>query len=278
MISLRWKGVINGAPLVRSRILTRMNYALVVVATLVGVMSSSGRVRAQAQCDHFWQAAREARAEGNLVDARRFLEEMMACRPSVSAAFNLAAVLRDMGRYSSARGYLMGLLGGQFGPLPEERRRIVEGELGRIESALAVLEVSVEPAAELRLNGGEYGRFHGSRILMLDPGEWSLELRAEGYESRTEQFRLVSGQRLSLRYRLLPQRLASGARPFVERDGQEGADVLGDPDEGPRPLWPRRLGIALGVVGVVAAALVVGFVVRHNNQSVADPFFGNPST
>lgn len=241
---------------------------LIAILGVLVCIGAAQRVEAQTlpdECEGLWQQAREARSAGNLVEARRFLEETMACSPSVSGAFNLAAVLRDMGRYSDAQHYLLGLLDGQFGELPAQRRGIVESELERIQHSLGTLEVTIEPAAELRLNGSAYGTFRGARVLALDPGEWSLELRAEGFRPRSEQISLRSGQRLRLRYELEP-------------DNGEAALTTTQTD-GARPsLLPRRLGIALAVVGVVALALTIGLVVRSNNQSVSDPFFGNPST
>lgn len=241
---------------------------LIVTLGLVCVSAPQG-LEAQTlpdECESLWHQAREARSTGNLVEARRFLEETMACSPTVSGAFNLAAVLRDMGRYSDAQHYLLGLLDGQFGELPPERRGIVESELEGIEDSLGTLEVSIEPTAELRLNGSAYGTFRGARVLALDPGEWSLELRAEGFRPRSEQIVLRSGQRLRLRYEL-------------ERDNGEATVLTVQPDgEARQSLLPRRLGIALAVVGAVALALTIGLVVRSNNQSISDPFFGNPST
>lgn len=242
------------------------------LVVILGVLISLGattKVEAQAlpdECESLWRQAREARSMGNLVEARRLLEETMACSPSVSGAFNLAAVLRDMGRYSDAQHYLLGLLDGQFGELPAARRGIVEGELQRVEDSLGTLEVSIEPAAELRLNGSAYGTFRGARVLALDPGEWSLELRAEGFRPHSEQIVLRSGQRLRLRYEL---ELDNGEPTNFESQANS---------EAPRSLLPRRLGIALAVVGVVALALTIGLVVRSNNQTISDPFFGNPST
>ena len=249
----------------------RVFVAIFAAALAFGVCEEAS---AQVECEELWREARQARASGNLVEARRLLEETMECAPSVSAAFNLAAVLRDMGRYSDARHYLLGLLDGQFGQLPAERRSIVEGEMERVEGSLGMLEVSVEPAAELRINGSGYGTFRGSRVLTLDPGEWSLELRAEGLQPLSEQIRLESGQRLRVRYELQP--VVDGAEtPPPQRALNVAA---ADEAPAPRPLFRRRLGIALAAVGAVAAALVIGFVVRGNNRPISDPFFGNPST
>lgn len=265
-----------------------MRLSLIILSAWVSL--GAGEVVAQdapPECEELWRQAREARASGNLVEARRFLEETMECSPSVSAAFNLAAVLRDMGRYSDAQHYLLGLLDGQFGELPAERRGIVESEVERVEGSLGMIEVTVEPAAELRLNGSEYGTFRGARVLTLDPGEWSLELRADGFRSHSEQILLESGQRMRLNYRLEVED-GNSEIEAGERDGDEAPDDSfeitddnGSREDEPlvesRSLLPRRLGIAALVVGVVAA-LTIGLVVRGNNRAISDPFFGNPST
>ncbi len=204
--------------------------------------------------------------EGRFTEAELLLRRSMALQPHPPTAYNLALVLRAMGRVTESLATVEELLAGRHGPVPEARRSGPETLARELRASLATVTVTVDADVELRVDG--------EAVASASAGE-PLALRLDPREHRIAAFigsRLVGEQSVDL---------AEGASVRVGLHGLTPAPASALRDEGELSetepseteaivdspwFWVALVaGLAAAAVGVTAAVLVL------DGQGASDP-------
>ncbi len=188
--------------------------------------------------------ARQAAAEGRLIDADRLFTESLERDPSVATAYNLALVKQNRGRFVDARRLFEQLLGGEFGALPRERRAVVAERLADATARLAVVVVRLDAPSggELRVDGRAEGSVvPGATVrTQVDPGTHVVVVRLDDGRERRIPIEVDEGD-------------------HVEHEVH--FEAL------PRSATRRRWTIGLSLAAVVLAATAVGLGVGLRGDS-----------
>lgn len=225
------------------------------VAASSGTASSSAPSTGTSAVADF-DAAELARHEGRLADAERLLRRSLAAEPRVATAFNLGAVLADLGRHREASETFAEVAAGAYGPLSPERARIVRERLETSRASIAEIRVRVETSrpTEVRVDGALHGELvrSGVVIVAVDPGTRHVRVAA-GEWSVERAIRLEPGDASAVELRVPALTLSE------------------DP--------PRRRRIALSVAGAFVVAvglgLAIGLARRDRGvERVDDPVWG----
>lgn len=124
-------------------------------------------------------------------EATPLLERSVALREHPAALAALAASYRGAGRYLRAIATLDRLLAVSADPARDAEVRGVRAECER-SLARVTLRVSGE-ATEVLVDGARVASSDGARVIPLDPGAHTFEVRRAGYESLREERRLEVG-------------------------------------------------------------------------------------
>jgi len=203
-----------------------------------------------------FDAAELARHEGRLADAERLLRRSLAAEPRMETAFNLGAVLADLGRHREASETFAEVAAGAYGTLSPERARIVRERLETSRASIAEIRVRVETnrPTEVRIDGALHGELAQSGVVVVavDPGTRHVRVAA-GEWSVERAIRLEPGDASAVELRV--PALALSETP------------------------PRRRRVALSVasafVVAVALGLTIGLARREPGvETVDDPVWG----
>jgi hypothetical protein len=218
--------------------------------------SSSASPGAASSAVADFDAAERARHEGRLADAERLLRRSLAAEPRVATAFNLGAVLADLGRHREASETFAEVAAGAYGELSPERARIVRERLETSRASIAEIRVRVETTrpTEVRIDGALHGELvrSGVVIVAVDPGTRHVRVAA-GEWSVERAIRLEPGDASSVELHVPTLALSE------------------DP--------PRRRRVALSVAGAFVVAvglgLAIGLARRDRGvERVDDPVWG----
>lgn len=214
---------------------TSSSALLFVVVLAIGRPAGAQEVRAArvARARALFEEGEAAAGEGRTVEAARLFRESLAEVRRASTAYNLALMLRDLGRLREAETLLEGVDGDE-GADADVRAR-AGSRLREIREAIPRLEVTVTPAeAVLRLDGVVVDE----RVLRVDPGHHALSAHHLD-QSEERELRLAPGTRRVIRLEV----------PVVAPEG----DVLAEPW-----FWFVIAGAALVAGGAVALGVVLG--------------------
>ncbi len=132
-------------------------------------------------------------------------EESVGLFPTKGALFNLANCYKATHRYSDAIDTLIALEKRFPKKMGTEMREAVASLREEIESMTARLSIRVSrDGAEVFVNGDSVGKSPLKKPLVLGPGNYTLVVRLEGFEERTEKLRLVSGDEKKVKVELVP--------------------------------------------------------------------------
>ena len=203
-----------------------------------------------------FDAAERARHEGRLADAERLLRRSLAAEPRVATAFNLGAVLADLGRHREATETFAEVAAGAYGALSPERARIVRERLETSRASIAEIRVRVETnrPTEVRVDGALHGELvqSGVVIVAVDPGTRHVRVAA-GEWSVERAIRLEPGDASAVELRV-PALALSEAPPRRRR---------------------IALSVAAGFVVAVGLGLAIGLARRDRGvDRVEDPVWG----
>jgi hypothetical protein len=203
-----------------------------------------------------FDAAELARHEGRLADAERLLRRSLAAEPRMETAFNLGAVLADLGRHREASETFAEVAAGAYGTLSPERARIVRERLETSRASIAEIRVRVETSrpTEVRIDGALHGELvqSGVVVIAVDPGTRHVRVAA-GEWSVERAIRLEPGDASAVELRVPALVLSE------------------DP--------PRRRRVALSVAGAFVVAVGVGLAIglarrESGVERVDDPVWG----
>lgn len=206
-----------------------------------------------------FEAAERARVEGRLADAERALRRSLALDARPATAFNLAAVLADLGRHRDACAEFERVLGGTYGLLSEERARIVQERLRASRAAIARVRLRVDThrPVELSVDGERRAEAVLPDVIVLevDPGLRHLRAIAPGW-TLERSLALEAGDDVAVDVRV-PRDPALGETSAVTRRRRRWAVV------------------AASVAVVVGATLAAVIATRPRTDRVEDPVFGS---
>jgi hypothetical protein len=262
------------------------------VAILLGVLAAPPIAAAQASeaaeaedaavsVDVLLAEAREATAADDLARARRLLVRALSYEPSAAIAFNLALIERSLGHPLSAREQVEGILAGEYGDVPADRRAHAESLLSDLAGEIATLLVTVTGAesAEVRLDGRRAGSSPASGALRVptDPGRHLISVVAQGHAQEEREVSVEPGGVASVRFTFGADRSAGDPDPdpdpvlatSSEPDFDDrGGSVLASPW-----LW-------VGIAAVVVGAVVLGVLLSVSGQTMGTPdgYLGSVAT
>lgn len=254
---------VEGRGLLFSAVVVVFLRGLVLVLALV---VTSGMVRAQspradgdaegASGSADFDAAEVARHEGRLADAERLLRRSLATEPRAETAFNLGAVLADLGRHREAGETFAEVAAGAYGALSPERARIVRERLEASRASIAEIRVRVDTSrpTEVRVDGTLHGELaqSGVVIVAVDPGVRHVRVAA-GEWSVERAIRLEPGDASAVELRV------------------PALSITEDPPRRRRVAWS----IAASFVVAVGVGLAVGLARRDPGvERVDDPVWG----
>jgi tetratricopeptide (TPR) repeat protein len=200
--------------------------------------------------------------------ARDLFERAHALRPSARTARALGLTAVEQGRYTLAQQELQMALADTRQPLTAAQHQELEQMLAWMRSALAVVNVRLEPPeAQLSLDGERIV----AKTLVLEPGAHTLLAATDGYTSTTQQLDLVAGSNAGVevvleRSQLSPHAVAHA--PAAEAEPVFAAHPQRDAEPATPLLQRWWFWTAVGVV-VIAGGSVAA--VALSSQGTARP-------
>lgn len=145
--------------------------------------------------------------EGFCEPALEHFDASMRLYPTSVALFNICRCQALLEAHATAFRSFERYLAEYDAELEEERRLEVRGELARLESLVARLQIDVEePAgATVLLDNAEVGDLPLPAPLVVNAGEHTIVVRAEGYLTARRTIRLEGGARRDLLFSLRPE-------------------------------------------------------------------------
>ena len=189
---------------------------------------------------------------GNYSEARAAFARAHALYPNARTLRGMGLAAFESRNYVAARELLRASLVHGERPLDATQRRDVEAVLARSESNIARVRVALTPASAVLLIDGEPARLEDGSLL-LDPGEYSAEARAEGHRTARLGFSAEAGQNKTLEIALVAEHAPSRAGASTgASDGRSGggASVV--------PWIVMGGGVALIAGGVVTGLMTNG--------------------
>lgn len=229
---------------------------------VVLLVSTAAHVHAQPEPEHpgavDFDAAERARREGRLADAEQLLRRSLAVEPRTETAFNLGAVLADLGRHREAHATFREVADEAYGPLSPERARIVRERLEASHRALGHVRVRVRTSqpTEVRVDGELRGELASTDVLVLvvDPGTRHVRI-ASGAWSVERRLVLAGGEESAIEVRVPDLDLTIAERPSRRR-------VI--------------VSATVAALVVVGAGIALGFALRSPDRArVEDPVWGS---
>lgn len=159
--------------------------------------------------EHFF-AGVELYAGGDREGAVEQFVASFELRHEPVVAYNLGQVLKELRRYEEAvfwyRRYLAMTEHSEV-RATVRKRRVVTSLVRRLQRALVELTIEVLPeGAEVRLDDRRVGTAPLEGPLLVSPGERTLRLSAEGYDTLEERLQVRAREPLTLQFSLLPTR------------------------------------------------------------------------
>lgn len=235
-------------------------------ALLLLTLSSVAFAQSDADLERARMLFEEARIDfdaGRFPVARTKLEESLRIAPRTGTAMNLARTLRSLGEPLEAERVLEGMLGGEYGELPDDRAQAARELIVEVRSEAVSIRVSFSgrDRASLELDGRRVGEIDAQGVeRRLNPGTHRIVAVGADGARDVEEVTLAPGEQSEVAL-MLPE--------------------VGDETEPPSP---RRgwIGAVVAIVLAGAAAAAIGVALRRDervNDSVfprAEALYSSP--
>jgi len=139
--------------------------------------------------DHAVAAALTAFGSGDYWKARGLFERAHALKPNARTLRALGLTAVELKRYTQARQELEDSQQDKRDPLTPAQREEVSNMLKWMQGALATVQLGVEPAQAQVFVDGQLA----SGLVVLEPGQHSLRVVADGYQAREQALPLEAG-------------------------------------------------------------------------------------
>ncbi len=258
--------------------------ALALALSLLGAAVALGGAPSSAAAEDpgRQETARRLFEEGvALAQADRWAEALSAFRRSqalvrrASTSYNIANALYRLDRPVQALAEL-----DEYASMPEVRydaiaRRRGEELRALVEKAVGVVRLEVSPeAAMVFVDGRPSVALGAERRLLLDPGNHSLRVTHEGYQSYRREIQVERGAEQTLRVALERTAVSAGSSPIPGLSATSVTTTRGDdpsppPEPDDRKRFVKRPGFWV-MIGVLAAAGIgagVAVAVIRNDDS-----------
>jgi hypothetical protein len=186
---------------------------------------------------------------GRKEEARAELERAHALIPSARTLRGLGMIAMALDRFTVAKRELEASLVHQRSPLSAAMRKEVEELLAWMRASLAIVRIeATPPGGQVAIDGVPVDE----RELLLEPGEHTVTVSADGHASHQRTFQLSLDEPLLLRVALAPEEPPppSAAAPVVVAAPPEVRAAAGG------PVWPWFAGSA-GVLAVGGAGVLL---------------------
>jgi hypothetical protein len=245
----------------------RLRSALILVVALTALSPSAVTAQEgdEATARALFEEAKERIRAGELAAARDLLERSLELSPNPASAFNLAVVLRAMGRAVEAGDYLEALSGGRFGELTAREEAEIERLSSQVDEEVARIVLTTEAVGAVRasIDGDGVGVIDPSTeaTRRVDPGDHVVEAWTEDGRHFREELSVVRGD-----YRTIA--LAFPDAPATGDDADTGTTVFESP-------W---FWVITGVVVAAGVAVTVVLATTASPDRVEDPVWGSGMT
>jgi hypothetical protein len=193
----------------------------------------------------------------------------------------MALAEQALGRWIDAEAHLAEALQRTGDPWIARNRTLLEQALGEIRQHVGSLELSGgTPGAEVRVNGRVAGKMPLDGPLRVEAGSVSLEVRATGYLPVVRTINVPANGLAREPITLVAVSVPPGVRavPEIAPPAQVSADQAGAGAAAPGVAEPakskpgasqikRPLGIALGIAGIGALGVGVGFHLLRQSRA-----------
>lgn len=168
--------------------------ALLTIALLFAPVLAAAQDGVEAEARELFEAGLAAAERGDPGAAVDLFQRSYELFPHPGTLLNVALYRREAGRPLGAYQAFTELLE-RFGPvISAETRERARTHLSELEEELATVEVATDPpGATLRLDDREVGVTPLPEPLRLEPGDYRLEARLEGYEPTGLTLELTAG-------------------------------------------------------------------------------------
>lgn len=261
-----------------------LRLCLVAAVVLTAVAArATGQEAQQSQQEE----ARKLFEEGlGLAEVDRWAEALSAFRRSAaivsrpSTSYNIANALYRLDRPVEALAEL-----DEYDRMPEVRDSETARERGRalralLESTVAEVHLTVIPETAVVFVDGRPSMLTGSeRHLVLNPGEHSIRVTNEGYESHRREIRVERGSREAHRIELQPQAVPAVLDPVLSispssiavsgsDEGLSGpAPIEEDRDDRKRFVKSPGFWVMIGVIAAAGIGAGVAIAVTRNGDA-----------
>jgi hypothetical protein len=163
---------------------------------------------------------------GETPGALDFFLRSRAIFPAKGNTINAANCLRMLGRFDEALELYEEAVAGYASSFDEDDRVAVPAAMAQMRARVGSLFVSASATGTLIVDGRERGKLPLSSAIRLLPGEHTVRVAKDGYQTFEARVNIMLGEQVDLDARLEPLAAAGGLR--VEVPGLEGAEVVVD--------------------------------------------------
>ncbi len=207
----------------------------------------------------------------NFEEARALFERAHALYPNARTERGIGLAAYELRKYVESVIHLQAALDSMVRPLEGKLRSDVEGVLARGKHLVARMSIETRPsAAQVLLDGRPIPANQRGEIL-LDMGQHTLNVEAEGYAAQRRSFEVKGGEVERIAITLLPLRVEAQAAVGVHASGPAAARQ--DRTQASRP-WYRSPWFWVPVGAVVAGAAVGAGLLLRPNAAEHDPAYG----
>jgi hypothetical protein len=257
--------------------------ALAAIVLAVTMLGSAARAHAADSAgggdeDAALRRGFELREKGSDEAALAEFQRAYDVKKGARARAQMALAEQALGRWIDAEAHLAEALQRTADPWIARNRTLLDEALVEIRQHIGSLELSGgTPGAEVRVNGRVAGRMPLDRPLRVEAGSVSLEVRAAGYLPVIRTINVPANGLAREPITLVAASAAAGvhAAPEMARTSAEqrgagaaapsGAEPAND-SHGPSQI-KRPLGIGLGIAGIGALGVGVGFHLLRQSRA-----------
>jgi hypothetical protein len=262
----------------------RVLAVIVLAATTLGAVAQAraadgagGGGEEEAALRRGFELREKGRDEAALAEFQRAYDLKKGAR----ARAQMALAEQALGRWIDAEAHLAEALQRTGDPWIARNRTLLEQALGEIRQHVGSLELSGgTPGAEVRVNGRVAGKMPLDGPLRVEAGSVSLEVRATGYLPVVRTINVPANGLAREPITLVAVSVPPGVRavPEIAPPAQVSADQAGAGAAAPGVAEPakskpgasqikRPLGIALGIAGIGALGVGVGFHLLRQSRA-----------
>jgi tetratricopeptide (TPR) repeat protein len=198
-----------------------------------------------------------------------------AAEPHYAVKYNIGVTLYHLHRYSEARVQLEGFLAEAGDAIEPERRTEVEQLLDELSGLVSTVTFTCNaPRAKLFLNGKYTAVVEGELELILDVGEYDVEIRAEHHETFYDRIDVAGAQDIVLDAEMTPLETGEPEQGPEEQPEvfvvEKVVEIPPEPAEEPvvkppstAPFW---VFFSLTMTSLVLTALPTGFFFKNRDE------------